>query len=213
MIGNFEIEPAEYKTPTRKYFSRSTLLVAKSLLGSYLLHKTPDGILGGMIVETEAYIFTEPGCHAFRGVTNRNRAMFGPPGYAYTYFTYGNHWLFNIVTEKEGRGCAVLIRALEPREGIDLMWKTRPKAKREIDLANGPGKLAAAMRIGRGQYGLDLLESELNLSIPGSRLRKKIVDSHGGIVTTTRIGLSMGGDLPNRFYLADHPCVSVRAKG
>ncbi|MCK4719413.1 DNA-3-methyladenine glycosylase, partial [bacterium] len=73
--------------------------------------------------------------------------------------------------------------------------------------------LAAAMRIGREQYGLDLLESELNISIPGSRHRKKIVDSHGGIVTTTRIGLSMGGDHPYRFYLADHPCVSVRAKG
>lgn len=213
MIENLEIDISKYKTPTRKYFSRSTLIVAKSLPGSYLRHKTPDGILGGMIVETEAYIFTEPGCHAYRGVTNRNRVMFGPPGYAYTYFTYGNHWLFNIVTEKEGRGCAVLIRALEPMEGIDLMWGNRPKAKREIDLANGPGKLASAMRIGREQYGLDLLGSELKISNPESRHRKKIVDSYGGIVTTTRIGLSMGGDLPYRFYLADHPCVSVRAKG
>ena len=173
-------------------------------------HELPEGDVGGMIVEAEAYRYDEPGCHAFRGRTNRNRAMFGPAAHAYTYFTYGNHWMFNITTEKEGVGCAVLIRALEPVEGIELMWKRRPKAKREIDLANGPGKLAAAMRIGSDEYGLDLLDSRLIVLVPDSGHRRRLVEKYGGIVQTTRIGLSEGSEYPYRFYLADHPSVSRR---
>jgi len=167
-----------------------------------------------MIVEAEGYLFTEPGCHAFRGKTNRNRAMFGEPGHAYTYFTYGNHWMFNIVTEREGHGCAVLIRAIEPFEGIELMRVRRAKARRDIDLTNGPGKLAAAMGIGRDEYGLDVLSSRLKILIPTPGHRKKIVGQYGGIVQTTRIGLSenCGPDLLNRFYLKEHQYVSVRSR-
>jgi len=211
----FEVDLSKYRAPSRAFFARDTLTVAKALLGAYVRHELPEGTAGGMIIETEAYIYTEPGCHAFRGETKRNRAMFGPPGHAYTYFTYGNHWMFNIVTEREGLGCAVLVRSIEPREGLDLMRPRRPKAKRDIDLTNGPGKLAAALGIGREEYGLDLLNSRLRILVPSAAFRRRLVDRYGGIVRTTRIGLGdidRGADLPYRFYLADHPCVSVSAR-
>ncbi len=210
-----ELDLSRYRIPNRKYFLRKTLTVAKAILGSYIVHEPAEGPVGGMVVEAEAYVmYGDPGCHAHRGMTDRNRAMFGPPGHAYTYFTYGNHWMFNIVTEKEGMGCAVLIRALEPIRGIDAMWPRRPKAKREIDLTNGPGKLAAALGIGKEQYGCDLLDSPLSILVPEPKYRTRLVRKYRGIVQTTRIGLgeSAGADLPFRFYLKDHPGVSVRAK-
>jgi DNA-3-methyladenine glycosylase len=175
-------------------------------------HDLPEGRVGGMIVEAEAYrMFNDPGCHAYKGMTERNRAMFGPPGHAYTYFTYGNYWMFNVVSEPEGYGCAVLIRALEPVEGLDIMRRRRPKARNDIDLCNGPGKLAAALGIGREQYGADLLSSPLRVMVPTPAYRKRIIEAYGGIVQTTRIGLSAGCDLPYRFCLAKHRGVSVRS--
>jgi DNA-3-methyladenine glycosylase len=166
-----------------------------------------------MIVEAEAYSqFNDPGCHAYKGLTNRNRAMFGSPGHAYTYFTYGNHWMFNVVAEKEGHGCAVLIRSVQPVEGIEIMRARRPKAGSDTDLTNGPGKLAAALSIGRDEYGLDLLDADspLRILVPTAAYRKRIVERFGGISQTTRIGLTAGAELPYRFYLAEHPCVSRR---
>jgi DNA-3-methyladenine glycosylase len=212
MAAEFQIDLENYRIPERKFFNRDTRIVAKSLLGAYLKHETAAGVMGGMIVETEAYLFSEPGCHAFRGVTNRNRVMFGDPGHTYTYFTYGNHWMLNIVTEKEGRGCCVLLRALEPVEGIEKMRNLRLKAKKDIDLANGPGKLTQALMVGKEQYGLDVLDSELTVLVPEKSYRKNVITAYGGIVTTTRIGISIAEDLDYRFYLANHPCVSVRAK-
>lgn len=207
------VDLSRYRAPTRRFFSRDTLTVAKALLGAYLQHDLPKGRVGGVVVEAEAYVmFDDPGCHAFRGKTERNRAMFGPPGHAYTYFTYGNHWMFNIVTEREGHGCAVLIRALEPMEGLEIMRARRPKARRDVDLANGPGKLAAALGIGKEQYGLDLLDSPLRVFVPRPYDRARMLRSYGGVVQTTRIGLNNGGNLPYRFYLADHPCVSARRR-
>lgn len=208
------IDFSKYRIPSRRYFYRDTLTVAKALLGAYIRHELPEGDVGGMIVEAEGYLFDEPGCHAYRGKTRRNEAMFGKPGHAYTYFTYGNHWMFNIVTEKKGKGCAVLIRAIEPVEGIERMWDRRPKAKKEVDLTNGPGKLAAALKIGRDEYGLDVLSSRLKVLIPTSGYRNKIIEKYGGIVRTTRIGLgeNSGADLPYRFYLAKHPSVSAGAR-
>ncbi|MCX6645711.1 MAG: DNA-3-methyladenine glycosylase [bacterium] len=212
MAVELHIDLKNYRIPARKFFSRDTRTVAKSLLGAYLRHETPVGVLGGMIVETEAYMFSEPGCHAFNGMTNRNRVMFGHPAHAYTYFTYGAHWMLNIVTEKEGRGCCVLLRALEPIEGIEIMRGLRQKAKKDVDLANGPGKLTQALMIGKGQYGLDVLDSRLIVLVPERSFRRRIVDGYGGIVTTTRIGISVAEDLQYRFYLANHPCVSVHRK-
>jgi DNA-3-methyladenine glycosylase len=210
---NLAIDLTRYHAPSRGFFNRDSLTVAKDIIGAYVLHETPLGRLGGMIVEAEAYSqFNDPGCHTFRGMTNRNRAMFGPPGHAYTYFTYGNHWMFNIVVEKEGHGCAVLIRALEPVEGLDLMRLRRPKAKSDVDLCNGPGKLASAMGIGRAQYDADIIDSPLRILIPSPSYKNSIIRKYGGIVQTTRIGLTDGAELPYRFYLSEHPCVSVRAK-
>lgn len=201
----------KYKTPDRKYFSRKTLVVAKSLIGAYLRHLTSDGPVGGIIVEAEAYVsYGDPGCHAFNGITPRNKVMFGPPGHVYTYFTYGNHWMFNVVTEKESLGCAVLIRALDPVEGLEIMRERRPKTRKDIDLTNGPGKLCAAMGIGQEQYGLDLLESDLRIYVPDAIFRRNYIKRHGGIVQTMRIGLTGGADLLYRFFLQNHPCVSVR---
>lgn len=208
------IDFTRYKTPSRRYFQRDTLTVAEDLLGAYVRHESPDGVTGGMIVETEGYLHTEPGCHAFNGETPRNKVMWGEPGYAYTYFTYGMYWMLNFVTEKPGCGCAVLIRAIEPVEGIELMRKRRPKAKKDVDLTNGPGKLAMAMGIGREQYGLDLLDSTLTVKIPSKSIKKRMLKEYGGVVQATRIGLAVGkGDeLEYRFYIKEHPYVSVKAK-
>lgn len=206
-----QFELRNYRKPTRRFFSRDVVVVARALIGAYVRHLLPDGVVGGMIVETEAYSqFNDPGCHAFRGLTKRNRAMFGPPGHAYTYFTYGNHWMFNVVAESEGRGCAVLIRALEPVEGVDIMRRNRRTAADDYALCNGPGKLSQALRIGKQEYGIDLIESSLKIFIPTPENRKRIFRRYGGIVQTTRVGLSQGGELPYRFFLANHPCVSKK---
>jgi DNA-3-methyladenine glycosylase len=206
-----EIDLNKFHVPPRRFFCRDAVTVAQDIIGCYLRHDLPQGSVGGMIVEAEAYMqFNDPGCHAFRGCTNRNRAMFGPPGHAYVYFTYGNHWLFNVVVDREGIGSAVLIRALEPVEGLEQMRTRRVKAKGDIHLANGPGKLAQALEIGAGEYGVDLTDSPLKILVPPPAYRRKIVDEYGGIVRTTRIGLTLGAELPYRFYLADHPSVSVR---
>jgi DNA-3-methyladenine glycosylase len=202
-----------HRAPSRRFFNRDVLDLAKALIGAYLRHELPEGVVGGMIVEAEAYSqFNDPGCHAYKGLTNRNRAMFGDPGHAYTYFTYGNHWMFNVVAEKEGHGCAVLIRSVQPVEGIEIMRARRPRAKSDTDLCNGPGKLGQAFGIGREQYSADLTDSKLRILVPSPAHRRAILKKWGGIVQTARIGLGDGADLPYRFYLAEHPSVSVRRR-
>jgi len=138
---------------SRNFYSRSADKVAKDLLGCVLVHINENKKLSGRIVETEAYFGREdPGSHASRGMTPRNRLMFGKPGFAYVYFTYGNHWMFNIVTEKSGVPGAVLIRALEPLEGEEEMENNRKRK----DLTSGPGKLTQALGINKNHNGLDL---------------------------------------------------------
>ncbi|MCW5941575.1 MAG: DNA-3-methyladenine glycosylase [Fimbriimonadaceae bacterium] len=163
---------------------------APALLGWDLVHDD----LRVRLVEVEAYAQDEPGCHAFRGPTPRNRVMFGPPGFAYLYFTYGNHWMLNVTAEPEGRGCAVLLRAAEPLDGLDAMAERRPKARRPEDLLNGPGKLAAALALDQTQYGFDLLD-------PRSPLRLEPGEPPGSLLVGTRIGIAKGkGDeIPWRF--------------
>lgn len=129
------------------FYDRETERVARELLGAVLEHRTGDGVARGRIVETEAYLGPhDPACHAAVGLTHRNRHLHGPPGTAYVYFVYGMHWCVNAVTREAGHGSAVLIRAIEPVAGIDLMRRRRG-VKRDADLANGPAKLCEALAI------------------------------------------------------------------
>ena len=183
----------------RLFYTRSAKVVAKDLLGKTLVYKNGKTVLRGKIVETEAYFGEkDPGSHAFRGMTPRNSVMYKMGGTVYTYFTYGNHWMLNIVTGREGKAGAVLIRALEPLEGIDIMKKLR-KTNRIENLCSGPGKLTQAFGIGRKHNGSDIMNGALSIEDSKEKFR---------IVKTTRVGLSMGCDLPLRFYIKGSKLIS-----
>lgn len=173
--------PGESALP-QDFYAREVNLVARELIGCRLTHRGT----GGVIVETEAYNRNDPACHAFRGETERNRVMFGPPGRAYVYFTYGMHYLLNIVCEREGEPAAVLIRAIEPREGIDMMRERRAPVRELRQLTNGPGKLCQALGIDLAQNGLPLYRGELKISPPDTEWQGI------GIVSTPRIGIRVG---------------------
>jgi DNA-3-methyladenine glycosylase len=152
----------------RNFYNRSTLTVARELIGARLVRILDGARLVGIITETEAYIGeTDLGCHAKAGRTPRTYPMYGPPGHAYVYFTYGNHWMLCPVTEKEGFPAAVLIRAIQPIEGVEVM-----SARREGRDTFGPGKLTQAMGIGKGENTVDLTEAngslwiEAGISVP-----------------------------------------------
>ena len=134
------------------FYARSTEDVAADLLGAVLVHATPDGAAAGRIVETEAYLPNDPACHAYGGKTLRNSIMFGEAGRAYTYFSYGCHWLFNVVTGDVGVASAVLIRALEPITGLEAM-RQRRGTRAATALTSGPGKLSQALAIDGSHYG------------------------------------------------------------
>lgn len=184
------------------FYRRDTALVAAELLGKILVHHTPEGLTAGAIVETEAYIQGDPVCHAYRGATPRNRAMFGPPGRAYIYFTYGMHHCFNVVTACEGVGEAVLIRALEPLEGIDLMRKRRGRPGLG-ELCAGPARLVEAMGIEPRLYGHDLTQPPLFI-LRGDQVPEE------DVVVTTRVGIKLAADLPLRFYIRNSRFVSKK---
>ena len=181
---------------------KDTLQAARSLLGSVLVHVLPEGKVSGLVVETEAYRSKDdPACHAFRGKTKRNYVMFGPAGSAYVYFIYGNHYCFNIVTGDEGSGEAVLVRALEPLDGIGLMRERRGINQKIINLTNGPGKLCAAMSISTEHNGMGLLNSPLYLS-------RGIQISNDMIGNSTRIGIKNAREKQWRFFIKGNPFVS-----
>lgn len=176
--------------------------VAPLLLGC-ILERTIDGrTLRARIVETEAYDQTDVASHSYNGRTPRTEVMFGPSGHLYVYFTYGMHYCCNVVVGKEGFGAAVLIRALEPLEGIDSMEDRRQRSG--IELTNGPAKLCQALGIDKAMNGHDLHNEPLRL-IPQPPL------SHQDIVQTTRIGISKGMEMPWRFFIADNEWVSKPA--
>ena len=184
----------------RSFYARQTVTVARELLGKILVNCSPEGITAGVIVETEAYIQGDPACHASRGMTRRNRVMFGPPGHAYVYFIYGMHYCFNAVTAGEGVGEAVLVRALEPLRGKRLMQARRRRGEL-AELCSGPAKLVQAMGITRLHNGIDLTSGPLFICGENSVKQEDIV-------TATRIGIAEGTDLPLRFYIRGNPFVS-----
>jgi DNA-3-methyladenine glycosylase len=182
------------------------LKVAEDLLGKVLVHRTREGITAGIIVETEAYIGEDdPACHASFGRTERSEPLFGPPGVAYVYLNYGIHYLMNAVTEADGYPGAVLIRALQPLDGIELMQKRRAPDGREIDehaLCRGPGNLTKALGITIKHNRLDLATSKLTIDDRGI--------SVGQIATGPRIGIRVAIERPWRYWVEGHRSVSGR---
>lgn len=190
----------------REFYEQDTLVVAQKLLGQKVVRRLTTGeSLSGVIVETEGYLTGDPASHAFRGETPRNRAMFGPPGHAYVYLSYGFHRMLNVVCGPPGVGEAVLIRAIEPISGIDAMRRHRSGIEKARLLTNGPGKLAQALGLTRaGDDGKDVTDPESDLVIAAH--------SFGPfeVVSTTRIGISQGIDSPWRYYVRGNPYVSRR---
>lgn len=201
------------------YQKYDTLTLAQRLLGCTLVRQSPHGTTAGIIVETEAYLTDDPACHAYRKKTKRNAAMFGPAGTVYVYQIYGMHYCVNVVSGEEGVGEAVLIRALEPTEGMELMEERRGCGRSSAEgrmsneeltrysalslrhLCNGPAKLVKAMGISIEEHNATSLLTG-NLKIYPSVLKEF------EMVTTTRIGITQGADLPYRFYVAGNRFVS-----
>jgi DNA-3-methyladenine glycosylase len=182
----------------RDFYARTAVEVARDCLGKILVH----GKTAGRIVETEAYLGVDDrAAHAWRGLTDRTRVLFGPPGHAYVYFIYGMYECLNFVAEPEGQAGCVLIRALEPIAGIATMRRRRPAAKRLEDLASGPGKLTLALGITRKQNGADLTRSAL-------QVRRLSDEPAVEIMTTPRIGIAHCADWPLRFLIAGNRFVS-----
>ena len=195
------------------FFAGDTCSLAKKLLGCELVHEHEDGLTAGIIVETEAYLRDDPACHAFNRRTVRTEPMYGPPGHAYIYLIYGMYQCFNVVSNAENIGEAVLIRALQPTQGIDIMQIRRKLIKgksgftiKEKDLAlkelcRGPGKLVKAMGIERDEHNnTPLWTNPLYITAP------TLGDFE--TVTTTRIGINAGADLPYRYYVKNNIFVS-----
>jgi DNA-3-methyladenine glycosylase len=194
MSASFQDLIQESTVLPRDFYSRPAIEVARDCLGKILVH----GKTAGRIVEVEAYLGVDDrAAHAWRGVTDRTRVIFGEPGHAYVYFIYGMYECLNFVAEPAGQAGAVLIRALEPVAGIATMRRRRPTAKRDEDIANGPGKLTLAMGITRKQNGADLTASTL-------QVRSLRVEPAIEILTTPRIGITHCADWPLRFLIADN---------
>ena len=184
----------------RDFYAQATVAVARGLLGKVLVH----GPAAGIIVETEAY----PGrddlaSHSARGITDRTRVIFGPPGHAYVYFIYGMYECLNLVAEADGQPGCVLLRALEPVAGLEIMRQRRPAARKAEDLASGPGKLTLAMGITRAQNGADVTRGALVVREPAKPRRVEIA-------VTPRIGIRQCADWPLRFLIRGNPYVSGR---
>jgi DNA-3-methyladenine glycosylase len=188
---------------SRTFFRQTSTTVAKEILGAYL-HRVIDGEeLIGKIVETEAYCVGDEACHAFRGKTPRNAIMFGEGGFSYVYFTYGMHYCFNLTANEEDVAEAVLVRAVEPVKGIETMRALRPKAIRDRDITNGPGKLCQALSLTRSENGIDLIENDTLFLTRGE---SSIPANHIGV--STRIGINVAQEHPWRFFIKGNEYVS-----
>jgi DNA-3-methyladenine glycosylase len=182
------------------FYDREPERVAREVLGKILVH----GRTAGRIVEVEAYLGLEDlAAHASRGLTNRTRVIFGPPGHAYVYLIYGMYECLNLVAEPEGKAGCVLVRALEPVSGLERMRKRRPAARKVEDLCSGPGKLTLAMGITRALNGAPVTRGDLTVRAPAS------LDPFE-IAVSPRIGITQSADWPLRFYIAANRFVSKR---
>jgi DNA-3-methyladenine glycosylase len=192
----------------REFYARPVLTVARECIGKVLVHRTPEGEAAGRIVEAEAYRGPlDLAAHSSRGLTRRTAAMFGPPGHAYVYLLYGISWAINLVVASEGEPHAVLLRALEPLRGIELMAQRRHKPAESRELTNGPGKLTHALAITGTDYGRDLCGAALFLE-QGDR-------PAGRIGRSPRINVAYAGDWANRpwrYYERGNRYVSVRPR-
>ncbi len=191
----------------RRFYEPSAEVVAPELIGHWFIRRTAHGLCGGQIVETEAYLFDDPACHAAPGPTARNRVLFGPPGHAYVYFIYGVYYCANAVCRPPGTGEAVLIRAVEATVGLEILKKYR-RATALRELTSGPGKLCQAMKIDRKLDGADLCDMNSPLFIARNPDVEQFRAERGKIMVTTRIGITKAAHLPLRFYLEKSPFVS-----
>ncbi len=185
---------------TRAELPTDTASLARYLIGKRLVRELPQGVLSGRIVETEAYVIGDAAGHAYRGMTLRNHALFLERGHAYVYLAYGTSYMLNVSSERPEIGAGVLIRALEPLQGIPIMELNRG-TKRLRDLARGPGRLAAALRVDRRLDGLDLCRQ-------GALWLGRDDHKPGEIVRSTRIGITRDADRLLRFFISDNPFVS-----
>ncbi len=186
------------------YQRQNVVQIAQELIGKVLVTNVNERLTCGIIVETEAYSFKERGCHAYKGMTTRNQVMFEAGGVSYVYLCYGIHHLFNVVTNREGKADAVLIRALEPLSGQGIMQE-RMKAKTLHKITSGPGKLTKALGINRSHNGIDLGDDEIWIEEGKTQVAKK------NILATPRIGIDYAGEdalLPWRFTLKGSEWVS-----
>jgi DNA-3-methyladenine glycosylase len=176
----------------RRFFARNPVVLARDLLGRVLFYRTPEGLLAGRIVETEAYTGdADAASHAFRGRTARNAVMFGPAGYAYVYFTYGMHYCLNVTAEIPGTAGAVLLRALEPLAGVEIM-RARGDKGPEQRLLSGPGKIGRAFGLTLEDNGRDFTRGPLGIAAGSPVADREVASSR-------RIGISRAVDLPYRF--------------
>lgn len=178
------------------FFERSVHLVARELIGCRLFYAG----CGGVIVETESYERDDPACHAYAGLTARTEVLFGPPGRAYVYLSYGIHSLFNVVAEPEGEAAAVLVRAIEPAAGLEAM-RERRGGRSDLELCSGPGKLTEALGIGLGDNGADLSRDPFELLAPEPGWEAEIASG-------SRVGITKAVDRPWRFGVAGSAFVS-----
>jgi DNA-3-methyladenine glycosylase len=192
----------------QSFYARDTLTVAEQLLGQQLVHRDAGNTTAGRIVETEAYLQQDPAAHSFHGKTGSNSVLFGPPGHAHIFFIYGKHWCLNVVTGQGDRRGAVLLRALEPVDGIPVMQERRGTTEIRL-LCNGPGRLTQALAITGEFNGTPLFSGTLLIRSSGS-LPESGYSAEAEIVKTTRIGISKAKDQPYRFYLKGNPHISRR---